>query len=91
MEPGYGFPWGNEGTKRHGGDVYKRQAVNRDYPEEEKGRNNHYSRKLKADLFIDDRNLGDVYKRQALLRFKLIISRLPFASSRISFTLSRTP
>ena len=52
-------------------DVYKRQAlafcrdrglefyaVNRDYPEEEKGRNNHYSRKLKADLFIDDRNLG---------------------------------
>lgn len=33
-------------------------AVNRDYPEEEKERNNHYSRKLKADLFIDDRNLG---------------------------------
>lgn len=33
-------------------------AVNRDYPEEESGRNNHYSRKLKADLFIDDRNLG---------------------------------
>lgn len=33
-------------------------AVNRDYPEEEAGRNNNYSRKLKADLFIDDRNLG---------------------------------
>ena len=33
-------------------------AVNRDYPEEEKGRNNHFSRKLKADLWIDDRNLG---------------------------------
>lgn len=33
-------------------------AVNRDYPEEEKSRNNHYSRKLKVDLFIDDRNLG---------------------------------
>lgn len=33
-------------------------AVNRDYPEEEAERNNHYSRKLKADLFIDDRNLG---------------------------------
>ncbi|MEJ8763738.1 hypothetical protein WKU26_10100 [Phocaeicola sp. HCN-40430] len=33
-------------------------AVNRDYPEEEKGSNRHYSRKLKADLFIDDRNLG---------------------------------
>ena len=33
-------------------------AVNRDYPEEQKGQNNHYSRKLKVDLFIDDRNLG---------------------------------
>ena len=33
-------------------------AVNRDYPEEAEGHNNHYSRKLKADLFIDDRNLG---------------------------------
>lgn len=33
-------------------------AVNRDYPEEEQGQNNHFSRKLKADLFIDDRNLG---------------------------------
>lgn len=33
-------------------------AVNRDYPEEEQGRNNHFSRKLKADIFIDDRNLG---------------------------------
>ena len=33
-------------------------AVNRDYPEEEAGNNNHFSRKLKADLFIDDRNLG---------------------------------
>ena len=30
-------------------------AVNRDYPEEEKEKNNHFSRKLKADLFIDDR------------------------------------
>lgn len=33
-------------------------AVNRDYPEEEADRNRHYSRKLKADLFIDDRNVG---------------------------------
>lgn len=33
-------------------------AVNRDYPEEEQERNNHFSRKLKADLWIDDRNLG---------------------------------
>ena len=33
-------------------------AVNRDYPEEERDSNNHFSRKLKVDLFIDDRNLG---------------------------------
>ena len=30
---------------------------NKDYPEEEKSHNG-FSRKLKADLFIDDRNLG---------------------------------
>lgn len=35
-------------------------AVNRDYPEEAEERNNHFSRKLKADLFIDDRNLGGI-------------------------------
>lgn len=34
-------------------------AVNRDYPEENGAdSNNHFSRKLKADLFIDDRNIG---------------------------------
>lgn len=33
-------------------------AVNRDYPEETTDNNPHFTRKLKADLFIDDRNLG---------------------------------
>jgi hydroxymethylpyrimidine pyrophosphatase-like HAD family hydrolase len=33
-------------------------AANRDYPEEEEQNNNHYSRKLKADIWIDDRNIG---------------------------------
>ena len=33
-------------------------AVNKDYPEEELDNNNHYSRKLKADIWIDDRNVG---------------------------------
>ena len=33
-------------------------AVNKDYPEAEKEKNNHFSRKLKADFFIDDRNVG---------------------------------
>ncbi|EFA45499.1 hypothetical protein HMPREF0645_0090 [Hallella bergensis DSM 17361] len=33
-------------------------AVNRDYPEEVAENNNHFSRKLKADYFIDDRGIG---------------------------------
>lgn len=33
-------------------------AVNKEFPEEDPARNKHYSRKLKVDLFIDDRNLG---------------------------------
>lgn len=35
-------------------------AVNRDYPEETTDNNPHFSRKLKADYFIDDRNLGGI-------------------------------
>ena len=33
-------------------------AVNRDYPEETLKGNPSYTRKLKVDVFIDDRNLG---------------------------------
>lgn len=33
-------------------------AVNCDYPEEKKEANAHYTRKLKVDMWIDDRNLG---------------------------------
>lgn len=34
-------------------------AANKDYPEERgKDNNNYYSRKLKVDMFIDDRNIG---------------------------------
>ena len=43
--------WCNE----RGVDFY---AVNKEYPEEELDNNNHYSRKLKADIWIDDRNVG---------------------------------
>ena len=39
----------------HGVDFW---AVNRDYPEEEENKNNHFSRKIKADYFIDARNIG---------------------------------
>ena len=33
-------------------------AINRDYPEESLENNNHFSRKLKVDMWIDDRNIG---------------------------------
>ena len=33
-------------------------AVNKDFPEEDPQRNKHFSRKLKVELFIDDRNVG---------------------------------
>ena len=33
-------------------------AVNRDYPEETTENNPHFSRKLKVDVWIDDRNIG---------------------------------
>lgn len=41
--------------REHGVEFY---AVNRDYPEETVDNNEHFSRKLKVDVFIDDRNLG---------------------------------
>lgn len=43
-----------EYCKQRGVEFY---AVNKDYPEEENTDSN-FSRKLKVDLFIDDRNLG---------------------------------
>lgn len=33
-------------------------AVNKDFPEEDADKNLHFSRKLKADIWIDDRNVG---------------------------------
>ena len=33
-------------------------AVNKDFPEEDVTRNTSFSRKLKVDIFIDDRNIG---------------------------------
>lgn len=35
-------------------------AVNKDFPEEDVDRNVHFSRKLKVDLWIDDRNVGGI-------------------------------
>ena len=44
-----------EFCRSHGLEFY---AINRDYPEEKYENNHHFTRKLKADLWIDDRNLG---------------------------------
>ena len=33
-------------------------AINKDYPEEKEQWNEHFSRKIKADIWIDDRNIG---------------------------------
>lgn len=44
-----------EWCRQHGVEFY---AINRDYPEETTENNPHFSRKLKVDYFIDDRNLG---------------------------------
>ena len=33
-------------------------AINNDYPEETQGGNQYFSRKLKVDMWIDDRNVG---------------------------------
>lgn len=33
-------------------------AVNKDYPDEDMEKDDNYSRKIKVDMFIDDRNVG---------------------------------
>lgn len=35
-------------------------SVNKDYPEEKEEWNNHFSRKIKANVFIDHRNVGGI-------------------------------
>ncbi len=42
---------------RRGVDFY---AINKDYPEEDVNKNMYFSRKLKVDVFIDDRNIGGI-------------------------------
>ena len=44
-----------EWCRRRGVEI---NAVNKDYPEEDVSKNMYFSRKLKADYFIDDRNIG---------------------------------
>ncbi len=49
-------------------------AINRDYPEE-KGVEKGFSRKVKVDLFIDDRNLGGLPEWSVI--YNMIKSRRP--------------
>lgn len=44
-----------EWCRKRGVEFY---AVNKDYPEETQQANQVFSRKIKADVFIDDRNIG---------------------------------
>ena len=43
-------------------------AINRDFPEEDMNTNVNFSRKIKADLFIDDRNVGGLPDWGAIYR-----------------------
>ncbi len=44
-----------EWCRKRGVEFY---AVNKDFPEEDETQNSSYSRKIKVDMFIDDRNVG---------------------------------
>ena len=46
-----------EWCRKRGVEFY---AVNRDYPEETVESNNHFSRKIKAEVWIDDKNVGEL-------------------------------
>ena len=44
-----------EWCRKRGVEFY---AINKDFPEEDHSKNKSFSRKLKADVWIDDRNIG---------------------------------
>ena len=44
-----------EWCRKRGVEFY---AINKDYPEEDLSKNQSFSRKIKADVWIDDRNIG---------------------------------
>ena len=51
-------------------------AINKDYPEEEKS-HEFYSRKLKVDVWIDDRNIGGLPPWPSI--YRMIEERKPFS------------
>ena len=70
--------------KEHGVVFY---AVNRDYPEEKEGENKTFSRKIKADVFIDDRNIGGRLDWE--LVYKMISEGRPLISPYSTFTVDK--
>lgn len=64
-------------------------AINRDYPEEEKGQNNHFSRKIKADMFIDDRNLGGLPDWGTI--YEMVSGKLSYEDLMTSYERSYNP
>ena len=70
--------------KEHGITFY---AVNKDYPEEEKSEKS-FSRKIKADVFIDDRNIGGRLDWELI--YKMISEGRPLVSPYSNVILDRT-
>ena len=66
-------------------------AVNRDYPEEEVEKNNHFSRKLKADYFIDDRGIGGLPDWDRYTASSLNAVHTPISCARPWDTFPRSP
>ena len=70
--------------KEHGITFY---AVNRDYPEEA-AEDKTFSRKIKADIFIDDRNIGGRLDWELI--YKMISEGRPHVSPYSNIVLDRT-
>ena len=70
--------------KEHGVEFY---AVNRDYPEEKAEENKVYSRKIKADVFIDDRNIGGRFDWELI--YKMISEGRPLVQPYSTFTIDK--
>ena len=70
--------------KEHGVIFY---SVNRDYPEEVEG-DKAFSRKLKADIFIDDRNIGGRLDWELI--YKMISEGRPHVSPYSNIVLDKT-
>jgi hypothetical protein len=62
-------------------------AVNRDFPEERE-EDRHFSRKIKADLFLDDRNLGGLPEWKQI--YSMIASGQPHRPTHVTTVIDTT-